>query len=596
MRLHNITPWEANHPLNGNLCPITNRRVYIDDLWKVTRPEYRLRTGILEPGVVVSLPVGHTRIDDTEAFFNIMHALRRSSQLDAEKFVLVEDYTLHTGSDYEGRLTYIKRMIDEIHPLGIIFIARSTSWKLSIKIGSVVYGAPFPILCSPSYRDAMRIASEILGRPLLGQQPVKAYDQIEKANFSLSLEILTPSLLYVKLSGCPSANDLASIDDFYLGLPHHPEVTKTFRTIHDFSAMSPSAIPVMVRIFSLALSHQYNNSDTIAIVKGNASRVALLIRCIGMVKLKNQRVAFFRDRDGAIDTMQPDVEIVPVFRENLETTALEMLESIAWDKPGYDHLETVIDPYLKPLALMLGSIKQDVDYYMQQRQNELDSLEELNRRARQLSSEIEHAFNRSEEDRHKAELLSDKNLSLSKEITTSQTEVFLVLADYIDRRARFTPGSTRKRAWLVAKIAGYFGYNEDDRTRMHNATLLMHTGYLAIPEDEQNLERHCILGGEVLGEIFTLIMQFASHIARYHHEKWDGSGFPEHLLGEQIPQEARLITLADYLLSYPLLQVEQLLHRESGKTFDPAMVAIILENIADIKNMITECEETVVAV
>jgi len=587
MHLRNVTTWEANHPLNGNPCPLTNRLVYIENAWKITRPDYRLRTGILEPGVVLSLPVGHTRIDDTAAFFAIMHAIRGNTRLDADKFVLVEDYTLHTGSDYEGRLTYIRRMIDEIRPMGIVFIARSRSWKLSIKIGTVFFGSPFPIILAPSYRDALRSASEILGRPLEGQAPAKAYDRIDHPNFSISLEIISPSLLHVKFSGCPSSNDLSSIADFYLSLPHHPEVTKSFRTIHDFSAMTLPAIPVAFRIFQLALSRQYNRGDAVAIVEGASPGIAAMIRLIGIFRNRKPRLTMYKDSAAAVATMRPDVEIIPVFRENIQPAAMEMLETIVWNKPGFDNLETVIDPLLKPLALMLGSIKQDVDYYLQQRQKELDKLEELNRHAQQLSRDIEQAFNRSEEDRHNAEILSEENRSLSKEITMSQKEAFLVLADYIDRRARIAAGSTRKLARFAEKTAVLFGYAEEDRRRLHDATLLIHTGYLAIPEQEQNLELHCIFGGDVLGKMYTFIMQYASHIARYHHEKWDGSGFPEHLQGELIPREARLIAISDFLLLCPPAQIEVALTGESGKAFDPAMVAIILRNMADVKAFIT---------
>jgi response regulator RpfG family c-di-GMP phosphodiesterase len=586
MQRRKLSTWEANHPLNGNPCPVTNRLVYIEDTWKITRADYRLRTGILEPGIVLSLPVGHTSIDDTATFFVNMHDILGNSRLDAGKFVLVEDYTLHTGSDYEGRRTYIRRMIDEIHPAAIIFIARSTSWRLSIKIGTVLYGSPFPIILAPSYRDALRSASEILGRPLEGQTPVKTYDKIDHPNFSISLGVLSPTLLHVKFSGCPSKNDLSSIADFYLGLPYHPKVTKEFRTIHDFSAMAFPSLHIAVKIFRLVLSRHYNSGDDIAIVEGASPGVAATIRLIGMFKIRKRRIAFYKDLGAAIANMRPDVEIMPVFRENIKTAALELLETIVWNKPGFDYLETVIDPLLKPLALTLGSIKQDIDYYLQQRQNDLDKLEELNRHARQLSRDIEQALHRSEDDCRKAEILSKENLSLSKDITASQKEVFLVLADYIDRRALVPAGSTRKLARLAKKTAVLFGYGEEDRDRLHDATLLIHTGYLAIPEQERNPDLHCVFGGDVLGKIHTFIMQYASDIARYHHEKWDGSGFPEHLKGELIPPEARLIAIADFLLSRPQDQIEDALRSESGKAFDPVMVANVLHNIADVKAFI----------
>jgi putative two-component system response regulator len=539
----------------------------------------------------MSLPVGFTKIVDTGSFLGIMHSICKSGRITAEKFVLVEDYTLHTGSDYDGRVTYIRRMINEIHPAGIIFITRSTSWKLSIKIGVALYGAPFPVKLVPSYRDALHLAADMLGRPLESALPPGGCDRIDTPDFSMSVDVVSPSLFHVKFRGCPSAGDLTSITDLYLSLPHRPGVDRMFRTIHDFSAMKLPAPILAFRIFRMILSRQYNNGECVAIVNGGARGVVPMVRAVAGVINVRQRLDFYGTGAEAIEAARPDGVFVPVFRENMQMAALEMLETIAWDKPGYADLESVKDPFLKPLALMLGSIKQDLDYYLAQRQRELEKLEESNERSRQLSHDIEQAFKRSEEDRIKAETLSTENLALSGEITRSQKEVFLVLADYIDRRAGFPVGSTRLLARFAVKIAVFFGYGEEERTRLHDAILLIHTGYLAIPENEPNAELHCIFGGEVLGNINTFIMQFASHIARYHHEKWNGLGYPEHLIGDLIPHEARLIALADFLLSTPDSQLEAALHNESGRAFEPAMVSTILLHMADVRRFIAECKE-----
>jgi response regulator RpfG family c-di-GMP phosphodiesterase len=278
-----------------------------------------------------------------------------------------------------------------------------------------------------------------------------------------------------------------------------------------------------------------------------------------------------------------------VFQENIQNVALEMLESIAWDKPGIGDLESVRDPLLKPLSLMLGAIKQDMDYYMRQRELELEKLEELNRRARHLSRDIEQALQRSEEDRLQAVKLSNDNLALAAEIASSQKEVFLVLADYIDRRARFPVGSTRRLARFAAKLAPLFGYEAEDCARLHDAILLMHTGYLAIPEDETDQKLHCTAGGDVLGNIYTFIMQFAAHIARYHHEKWNGQGFPEGRSAGQIPREARLVSFADFIIGCHPDNLEKALRSESGQSLEPAMVDTALSSLDKIRALVEEC-------
>lgn len=589
MRLRNVSPWEANHPLHGHPCPVTGRLAYVEDAWKVTKSTYRLCTGILEPGIVLSLPVGYTKTVDTSSFFRIMHAIRQSPKLNPEQFVLVEDYTFHTGSDYEGRLSYIKRMIQEIHPAGIIFITRSTSWKLSIKIGAAFYGSPFPIKLVPSYREAILLAAEILGRPIDEQLVLKTHDKVIKDHFTLEFNVISPSLLHVMFSGCPRLEDFSSIVDFYMGLSDRPDVVKMFHTIHDFSAMQLPSLPLIYKICQLVLSSQYNHGNSVALVSGNSPVLEAIARFLGILRRKRlRRLTFYKDSATAIATIDPEGQFVPVFRENLKMAALELLEVISWDKPGYHELEDVQDPFLKPLALMLGSIKQDMDHYLQQRQDELEKLEVVNKRARELSYEIEQAFKHSEEDRHKVELLSRENSALANEIASSQKEVFLVLADYIDRRACVSVGSTKKRARLVAQLAVLFGYDTEALSPLHDATLLMHVGFLAVPEREENQELHCIFGGEVLGNIGTVVMQYASHIARYHHEKWNGLGYPDRLIGDLIPMEARLVALADYLLTCPDTEMEYALKGESGRMFDPSMVGTLLLHSAEVRTFIAD--------
>jgi HD-GYP domain-containing protein (c-di-GMP phosphodiesterase class II) len=576
MQRLDILPWEANHPLNGHPCPVTGRVPYIENRWKVTRPDYRLKTGVLEKEVVLSLPVGHTKIIDTKAFFENLKLICCSPFVNASHFVLVEDYTFHTGSDYEGRLTYIRRMIDEIKPAGIIFITRSTNWRLSIQFGKVLYNAPFPIQCVSSYREALTNASEILERPLAGSSKVKTLDKIDNINFALSLELKTPAIVCVKYSGTPELGDLSSVAEFYMGLPAHPKLAKTFRIVHDLSGLTMPPLPILWKLIKMVLSGQYNNDDTCTIIKGSSNTVAFVIKIASLTGKDHLKVRSFDSCETACDVLMSELHKGGQQSGTLQVAALEMVEKIDWEKPGFYELEIVNNPELKPLALMLGAIKQDIDYYLNQRQKELETLIDVHDRARKLSNEIDNAYQRSEQDRISAESLSNENLALSLEIAKAQQEVFLVLSDYIDMRASLPVGSTKKLARFVSKIAEFFRYTPEECTRLHDATLLYHVGYLGISEHEENIKLHCSVGGEVLSNIYTFIMQYAAHIAHYHHEKWNGMGYPDHLIGDRIPREAQLIAIAEFLLAVPIDQFEFSLTKESGSSFDPEMVKTIL--------------------
>jgi putative two-component system response regulator len=105
---------------------------------------------------------------------------------------------------------------------------------------------------------------------------------------------------------------------------------------------------------------------------------------------------------------------------------------------------------------------------------------------------------------------------------------------------------------------------------------IMHT----LPENDSNVLRsHTELGSRLLGETESPILAMASVIAMSHHEKWDGSGYPLGLAGEDIPIEGRITAVADvfdalsskrpYKPAFPLNQCLEILEQGRGTHFDP---------------------------
>lgn len=140
---------------------------------------------------------------------------------------------------------------------------------------------------------------------------------------------------------------------------------------------------------------------------------------------------------------------------------------------------------------------------------------------------------------------------------------------------------------------------------LENAALVHDIGKVAIsdsilqkkgkltPKEFEEMKKHCEYGYQTLLAVkkrlgFRSFLDLAIDIVRYHHEKWDGSGYPKGLKGEEIPLSARMMALADV---YDALRTErpykkafnheeclQIIKNESGKHFDPLMVQIFLEN------------------
>lgn len=109
-------------------------------------------------------------------------------------------------------------------------------------------------------------------------------------------------------------------------------------------------------------------------------------------------------------------------------------------------------------------------------------------------------------------------------------------------------------------------------------------------EERAVIETHAEIGAKVLQEIADLsrgnqIMEMAVEIAYYHHERWDGTGYPKGLRGTEIPLAARIMAVVDvydslvsercYKPAYSHEESMRIIREESGKMFDPDIVAIV---------------------
>ena len=112
------------------------------------------------------------------------------------------------------------------------------------------------------------------------------------------------------------------------------------------------------------------------------------------------------------------------------------------------------------------------------------------------------------------------------------------------------------------------------------------------------MQEHVLIGAQILKSEGIDVM--ARNIALYHHEKWDGTGYVNHLTGEAIPLEARIVAITDvydalvseriYKAVFSEEMAEQLIREESGKHFDPRLVAIFSKHKRTIQAIRTTLE------
>lgn len=166
----------------------------------------------------------------------------------------------------------------------------------------------------------------------------------------------------------------------------------------------------------------------------------------------------------------------------------------------------------------------------------------------------------------------------------------------LDLRDKETEGHTQRVTDLTVRLARSMGVPEADLTHVYRGALLHDIGKMAIPdavllkpgpltpEERKIIEQHPIYAYEFLSSIPYL--RPALDIPYCHHEKWDGTGYPRGLKGEQIPQVTRIFAVVDvwdalrsdrpYRKGWPEDKVRQYIRQQAGQHFDPRMSEVFL--------------------
>ncbi len=178
-------------------------------------------------------------------------------------------------------------------------------------------------------------------------------------------------------------------------------------------------------------------------------------------------------------------------------------------------------------------------------------------------------------------------------------EVMLALSKAVDAKDHYTNGHSARVAGYAREIARRMGKSEEEQDEIYSMGLLHDIGKIGIQEELINkkggltqsefaiIKNHTVIGWDILKTITEI--PGLSTGARWHHERFDGRGYPDGLVGTDIPEEARIICLADCYdamtskrsYSFPKTQreVRDEILRCSGTQFDPDIAGIMLEMI-----------------
>jgi len=190
--------------------------------------------------------------------------------------------------------------------------------------------------------------------------------------------------------------------------------------------------------------------------------------------------------------------------------------------------------------------------------------------------------------------------NLNKEIIETQKEVIFTMGSIGETRSRETGQHVKRVAEYSRLFALLSGVDEYEADLIAMASPMHDIGKVGIPDsilnkkgrlDEAEFEimkTHVIIGYDMLKHSNRPIMRTAAIIALEHHEKWDGSGYPKGLEGDEIHLYGRVTALADvfdalgsercYKKAWSDEKVFELLREQSGKHFDPRLVEMFFDN------------------
>ena len=191
--------------------------------------------------------------------------------------------------------------------------------------------------------------------------------------------------------------------------------------------------------------------------------------------------------------------------------------------------------------------------------------------------------------------------TLKKEIEDTQKEVVFTMGAIGESRSKETGNHVKRVAEYTYLLAKYYGLSEKECEMLKQASPMHDIGKVAIPDailnkpgrfdaDERSImETHAQLGYDMLKYSNRSLLKMASTVAYEHHEKYNGTGYPNQLAGEEIHIYGRITALADvfdalgsarvYKEAWSDERIFKMFKEERGEHFDPKLIDIFFENL-----------------
>ena len=208
-----------------------------------------------------------------------------------------------------------------------------------------------------------------------------------------------------------------------------------------------------------------------------------------------------------------------------------------------------------------------------------------------------------DQSKHLAQLVDER----TKELHDTRIEIIRRLGRAAEFKDNETGMHVIRMSWFSRFLAEEAGKAQDWCELLYNAAPMHDIGKIGIPDrvllkpgkldaDEwEIMQKHAQYGAEIIGEHPSPLLQLAKEVALFHHEKWNGKGYPHSLKGNEIPLSARIVAIADvfdaltserpYKKAWPEEKAIKLLEEETGEHFDPNLVPLFIKCLPKIRKI-----------
>jgi len=202
------------------------------------------------------------------------------------------------------------------------------------------------------------------------------------------------------------------------------------------------------------------------------------------------------------------------------------------------------------------------------------------------------------------DLLEEEVRARTSALRATELEIIQRLGRAVESRDEETGDHIERIAELSHRLALAAGLSDDDAELLRRASAMHDVGKIAIPDhilrkadplddrERAEMQRHTDVGGDLLAGSRSPVVQLGEVIARTHHERWDGSGYPNGLAGEEIPLAGRICAVCDvydaltsarpYKPAWPVDDARDELRSLRGRHLDPRLVDLFLDVVEPV--------------